>query len=337
MRSSCPDPLLRLVESFFREHLQRVRGASPHTVLSYRDSLRLFLCFLADSQNRNVSSLTLDDIVADQVLAFLDHVETKRGNSVATRNQRLAALRAFAEHLLRNDPTRADQYGRVLGTPTKKMPLPVVTYLEPEEVQVLLRQPDRRTSAGRSHFALLLFLYNTGARVSEALALRPMDVQLDRPSQVRLRGKGNKDRFCPIWRETADTLSQMIELSSASEHCIFLNARGRPITRDGVAYLLIKYSTLAANENPSLAKKRVTPHVLRHSCAVALLQAGIDISVIRDYLGHTSIATTSRYISTNLKMKREVLEAFWERAGLARAGESAWESTPDVLAFLESL
>jgi len=337
MKSRLPDPLLGFVESFFCEYLQRMRGASYHTILSYRDSLRLFLCFLADSHGRHVSSLTLGDIVADEVLAFLEHIETKRGNSVATRNQRLAAIRSFTEHLLRKDPTRAGQYRRILDTPRKKAQLSVVTYLEPEEVQVLLRQPDRQTPSGRSHYALLLLLYNTGARVSEALALRPADLQLDRPTQVRLCGKGNKERFCPIWRETADVLSQMIEPRGKSNLQVFLNARGRPMTRDGVAYVLTKYCTLAASKHASLASKRITPHALRHSCAVALLQAGIDISVIRDYLGHASIATTSRYLSTNLKMKRKVLDAFWERSGLARTGESGWEATPDLLVFLESL
>lgn len=331
------DGLLPLVESFFREHLQRVRGASSNTIASYRDSMRLFLCFLADSSSRPVSDLELDDIMAERVIAFLELLEIERSNSVSTRNLRLAAVRSFVQHLLRRDPTRAGQYRRILDVPTKRARRPPVTYLEPEQVQALLRQPDQRRPAGRRDHALLLFLYNTGARVGEALALRWQEVQLARPAQVRLHGKGNKDRFCPLWNETAEALARLPNASDGRERQLFLNARGEPLTRDGVAYILRKHASAAARERPAIATLHVTPHVLRHSCAVALLQAGIDITMIRDYLGHASIATTSRYISTNLQMKRDVLDAFWHRAGLASDSASAWRPAPDVLAFLEQL
>lgn len=324
------------IESFFREHLQRVRGASPHTLLSYRDSVILLLRFLAGRTGGRVSALTLDDITAEQVLAFLEHLEGERRNSASTRNLRLAAIRSLVEHLLRHDPTRAGQYQRVLNIPTKKTSPPSVSYLEPEEVQALLRQPDRKTRVGRAHHALILFLYNTGARVSEALDVRPQDLHLGRPAQVRLRGKGRKERICPLWRDTATAL---VDLSGAakSDGRIFVNARGQPLSRDGVAYILAKYAALAAADLPRIRQVRVSPHVLRHSCAVALLQAGLDVTVIRDYLGHVSVATTSRYISTNLNMKREVLEAFWKRSGLVGVGDTTWKPADDVLAFLESL
>ncbi|MBM4318898.1 MAG: integrase [Deltaproteobacteria bacterium] len=329
------DGLLRLVQSFFQEYLQRVRGASPHTVISYRDSLRLFLCFLADASGKPVSELDLDDVVAGRVTAFLEHLEAGRGNSIPTRNLRLAAVRSFAEHLLRHDPTRADQYRRILDVPTKKARKAAVVYLEPEQVQTLLHQPNPATPLGWRDHALMLFLYNTGARVGEALAVRWRDIQQVRPAHVRLHGKGSKDRLCPLWGETVAALSR---LSAANpEHQVFVNARGGPLTRDGVAYILRKHTAAAARELPALERLRVTPHVLRHSCAVALLQAGIDITVIRDYLGHASVATTSRYTSTNLQMKREVLDAFWKRAGLAPSSAADWAPTPDVLAFLERL
>jgi site-specific recombinase XerD len=334
------DALLILVESFFRDYLRRVRGASSLTICSYRDAIRLLLCFLADSSGRPVSKLTLDDLAADRVLGFLDHLESGRGNTVTSRNQRLAAIRSFAEHLIRHDPSRAGQYARILDIPNKKVGRSAVAYLEPEEMQVLLRQPDLRTAAGRAHRCLLLFLYNTGARVSEALAVRPCHLYLSRPSHVRLLGKGNRERICPLWLETAESLARMIPFASEAgeeQPPVFVSARGRPLTRDGAAYILAKYVELTARELPRLRKVRISPHTLRHSCAVALLQAGLDLVVIRDYLGHASVATTNRYLSTNLQTKREVLDAFWRRAGLASAGESAWEATPDVLAFLESL
>jgi site-specific recombinase XerD len=182
---------------------------------------------------------------------------------------------------------------------------------------------------------LLLFLYNTGARVSETLALRFRELRLERPAQVRLHGKGQKERLCPLWPETVTALKQLS--SAGKDEHVFKNAQGKPMTRDGVAYLLSKYVHRAAKRKPQLLTRRVTPHVMRHSCAVALLQAGVDVTVIRDYLGHSSIATTSRYITTNLQMKREVLEAFWNRAGLTAEPRHRWNPSPKLLAFLDAL
>lgn len=340
MKRKAEDPLLRLVESFFGQHLQRVRGASPHTVLAYRDSLALFFRFLAKKKRRPVSKLSLDDVNVSHVLDFLDHLESVRRNGVTTRNCRLAAIRCFTEHLLRHDPTRAGQYQRVLAVPTKRARAAAVTYLEPEEVEVLLRQPDVHAPAGVRDRALILFLYNTGARVSEALAVSVKTLEFARPARVRLHGKGAKDRICPLWRETARVLERLIATIDNDDRPIFRNARGDPLTRDGVAYILSNHARSAARERVGLSRRKVTPHVLRHSCAVALLQAGVDVATIRDYLGHVSVATTSRYITTNLQMKRAVLEAFWKRAGIAERRASKrgpWKPSPDVLAFLSSL
>jgi site-specific recombinase XerD len=195
---------------------------------------------------------------------------------------------------------------------------------------------DRRSRDGERDHALLLFLYNTGARVSEALAVRACDLRLERPRQVRLLGKGRKERICPLWSETASAVRRLIR-PGKSEELLFRNTRGAPLTRDGVAYLLSKYVRAAAQHASALRKRRITPHVMRHSCAVALLQAGIDVSVIRDYLGHASVATTSRYITTNLQMKRDALEAFWNRASLVSDAPKKWRPSPKLLAFLESL
>lgn len=178
--------------------------------------------------------------------------------------------------------------------------------------------------------------YNTGARVSEALALRRGDIRLDRPRHVRFLGEGRKERICPLWRETASALHDIMQTEGGTD-AIFQSHRGTPLTRDGVAYLLQKSVRRAVKNKPALSSRRVTPHVLRHSCAVALLQAGVDVSVIRDYLGHASVATTSRYITTNLQMKRQVLDAFWKRARLAPAGSRKWKPSPNLLAFLETL
>ncbi|MBM3317118.1 MAG: site-specific integrase [Candidatus Eisenbacteria bacterium] len=332
--------LLALVQSFFQSHLRAVRGASDHTVRAYRDALRLFFLFAAQHLRRPIAELHLDDIRSEVVLAFLDHIETARGNGPATRNCRLAAIRSFVAHLLRHDLTRAEQYRRILAIPAKRAQIRTPTYLEPEEARALIAQPDPSTSGGARDLALLLFLYNTGARVGEALALRRGDLYLGRPRQVRLHGKGGKDRSCPLWPETAQALRALMERDNsdiASVAEVFRNARGAPLTRDGVAYLITKYARLAAQTAPGLRRRRITPHALRHSCAVALLQAGVDLTVIRDYLGHVSVATTGRYLSSNMEMKRHVLEAFWNRAGIAKQPHRPWRPAASTLAFLASL
>ncbi len=332
------NPLPHLVESFFRDYLQRAHGASPHTVRAYRDTLRLLLLHLADTKGCSVADLQLDDLQVEAIADFLAHLESARGNKAVTRNCRLAAIRSFFRHLVRQDVSHAEQYHRVLSLPTKKARASLATYLEPEDVHIILGKPDCRTPLGLRDHALLLFLYNSGARVSEALAVQGQDLDLTKPPQVRLHGKGGKDRICPLWEETATALQRLPTVRQADPgDTIFLSGRGKPLSRDGVAYILDKYVRMAANDVPTLRRRRITPHSLRHSCAVALLQAGNDITVIRDYLGHASVATTNRYVTTNLKMKREALEAFWKRAGIAPARVTPWQPKPDLLAFLDSL
>jgi len=336
MTRTATDALLALVQSYFSDHLRRVRGASEHTVRAYRDTLRMFFVFLADRLGRSVADLRLNDVRADAVLAFLHHIESKRGNRAVTRNCRLAAIRGFTEHVLRHDITRAEQYGRILAIPTKRAVSRLVTYLEPEDVRAVIAAVDGHTTTSCRDRALLLLLYNTGARVSEALALRPRDLHLERPRQVRLYGKGGKERICPLWNETATALRTVVG-NAGPDDTIFRSARSGQLTRDGAAYIVEKYVQRAAESSPALRRRRVTPHVLRHSCAVALLQAGVDVTVIRDYLGHASVATTSRYITTNLQMKREVLKAFWARSGLEHRSTPRWRPSSKLLAFLASL
>jgi len=329
------ESLLGLTQSFFQDYLRHTRGASAHTIRAYRDTLKLFFLFLGASKRRRITDLRLDDIQSETVLSFLSHVESERGNSVSTRNTRLAALRSFVQHLLRWDVTRASQYGRILAIRAKRAIHRAVSYLEPEEARAVIAAVDLRAPSGARDRALMLFLYNTGARVNEAIALRFRELRFGRPAQVRLHGKGRKERLCPLWPETVMALKQILR-ADLDEH-VFTNARGNPLTRDGVAYLLNKYVHRAAKTRPELLTRRVTPHVMRHSCAVALLQAGVDVTVIRDYLGHASIATTSRYVTSNLQMKREVLEAFWNRAGLTAEPRRRWHPSPKLLAFLDAL
>jgi len=262
MSRSKSESLLGLTESFFHSYLQHTRGASAHTVRAYRDALKLFYLFLADQKRKSVADLALEDIQSDVVLAFLDHVESRRGNSAVTRNCRLAAVRSFVQHLLRQDVTRAGQYGRILAIRSKRALRRTAIYLEPEEARAVIAAVDRRCRNGERDHALLLFLYNTGARVSEALAVRPCDLRLERPRQVRLLGKGQKERVCPLWSETVSALRQIIRAGRA-EDFLFRNSRGAPLTRDGVAYLLGKYVRLAAQHAPRVTK--APSHPTRHA------------------------------------------------------------------------
>jgi integrase/recombinase XerD len=336
MSRSKPDSLLSLTQSFFLNYLQSTRGASSHTVRAYRDALKLFFLFLSAQKRKSIADLDLDDVQAETVLTFLNHIESKRSNSAVTRNCRLAAIRSFVQHLLRHDLTRAGQYGRILAIRTKRATHRAVAYLEPEEARAVIAAVDTNSPRGRRDHALLLLLYNTGARVSEALAVRASDFRLDRPRHVRFLGKGRKERICPLWPETALALGRIIRDEGRND-ILFQSHRGTPLTRDGVAYLLQKYVRLASKSASTPRVRRVTPHMLRHSCAVALLQAGVDVTVIRDFLGHASVSTTSRYITANLQMKRQVLNAFWKRAGLAPSGTRKWQPSPKLLAFLQTL
>lgn len=326
------------VQSYFTEYLPRQRGASVHTIRAYRDALTLLFEFVAAQRSRGVASLLLSDLDAEAVTRFLDHIETKRANSAATRNCRRAAIRSFFKHLLRNDLVHSQQYMRVLAIPAKKARQRPATYLEADDARLIISMPDKRTHQGWRDYTLLLFLYNCGARASEAAGLCWDDLQLVAPRQVRLRGKGRKERLLPLWPETANALHRLRGIArSTDQQCVFVNRYQQPLTRDGIAYVLSKHAAAAAQANPTLQRKRITPHVLRHSCAAALLQSGTDVTVIRDYLGHASVATTGRYITTNLQMKRDAMQAFWKKAGFEPANTKSWRPKVDLIAFLQSL
>lgn len=332
------DGLFTLVESFFTNYLPHQRGASAHTIRAYRDTLKLLFEYAAAHRGRAVASLELGHLDADIIAGFLAHLETSRANSAGTRNCRRAAIRSFFRHLLRNDLDHALQYTQVLALPSKKARHKLATYLEATDVRAIIANPDRRTIDGWRDYTLLLFLYNCGARVSEVTAMRWGDLQLTPPRQVRLHGKGRKERLVPLWSETANALHRLRGTSTGNDHQhVFVNRYGQPLSRDGVAYILNKHVAAAGRDHPRLARERITPHVLRHSCAVALLQSGTDITVIRDYLGHSSVATTGRYIATNLKMKRDALQTFWNHAGIESASSQSWKPEPNLLAFLQSL
>jgi integrase/recombinase XerD len=338
-RQAPPNTLARALRAFFADHLPRVRGLSPHTVRSYRDAFTLLLRFLAKRKGRDVVDLDVADLEPENVIAFLDHLETARTNCPATRNARLAAVHAFARFLAAQNPEHLEMCQRLQAVPVKRACQRAVEYLEANEVRAMLECIDRTNAHGRRDYALLVVMFNTGARVQEILDLRPRDLQLVRPFQTRLFGKGRKERICPLWPQTAELLAALlaeIGLDTTSSEPIFRNQRGEPLTRFGVRYLLRKSAARAGPSAPGLVRKRIHPHVVRHSSAVHLLRSGVDPISISHWLGHASVETTNRYAVVDLETKRAALM----KAGPIGADDRApapWRPDASILAWLESL
>ena len=328
--------LPKLLHSFFHEWLIDQRNASQRTVLAYRDAWRLFLRFVAQHRNKSVTALTLEHLTEPDVLAFLQHIEKERRVSVNTRNCRLAALRSFFSFVAEHEPRVALQCAEVLRVPFKKAVRRTTLYLESAEVSAILAQPDRRTAEGQRDHALMSLLYNTGARVQEALDLRPQDVHFRSPAHVRLMGKGRKERISPIWPETADLVTALMRRQPRkADEPIFVNRYGEPLTASGFRFRLRQYVEAAAKMVPTISKKRVTPHVFRHTTAVHLVAAGVDVTVIRSWLGHAQLDTTNHYAQANLETKRKALEQVDPK--LRPAKPPRWKRDADLLAWLDSL
>jgi integrase/recombinase XerD len=299
------------IRRFLMEHVIGERNLARNTQRSYRDTLRLLLLAVARRARMSVDRLAVTDISADRVRHFLNELEEERACGVATRNQRLAAIHALARFIGLHAPELVDWCGQVRMIPFKKAPPALVTYLEKAEMDALLDVPDQSIAQGRRDHALLLFLYNTGARADEAAQARIEDLTLPQVSDrdlasVLVRGKGNKSRRCPLWANTVRELAVLVQGRSPSEH-VFLNRRGRPITRFGIYTLVERSIARAAKHLPSLAAKRVSPHTIRHTTATHLLRSGVDINTIRAWLGHVSLITTNVYAEADLEMKAKAL------------------------------
>jgi len=337
--SAKPSSLARTLREFFADHLPRVRGMSPHTVCSYRDSFTILLRFLAERHGRDVVRLDFDDLSPASIIAFLAHLEEHRHNAAATRNARLAAIHSFARFAATNHPEHLELCQRILAVPFKRARARLVEYLEAREIAAILDAPDCATPDGRRDHAIMLTLFNTGARVQEMLDVRPSDLQLVRPLQVRLRGKGRKERICPLWPRTVKVLRALLAelgLETTSTQQLFRNHRGETLSRFGVRYLLRKYTKHAAAVVKTLVAKRVHPHVIRHTTAVHLLQAGVDLVTISHWLGHASIETTNRYAAVDLETKRAAV-AKARPIGRVAPAAAAWRKDRTILQWLESL
>jgi site-specific recombinase XerD len=294
------------LQTFFTEHLCQHRRVSPQTLLSCRDTFRLLLRFLRETVNIEPSALRLADLDAPAVLAFLKHLEQQRGNSIRSRNIRLSAIRSFFRWVALHEPESIGLVTRVLAIPVKREDKKLIGYLTRHEINSLLAVPDRLTWRGRRDHALLLTMYNTGARVSELITLTQSQLSFGTNTFVQLNGKGRKARTVPLWRHTARTLKAWFE--GSQNPIAFPSARGRRLSRQSVNYLLQQVAQRAAQDCPSLGSKTVSPHLIRHSTALHLLQAGVDIAVIALWLGHESIETTHVYLETNLATKERALQ-----------------------------
>ena len=331
--------LMHYVQKFFQDYLKAHRGLSSNTVLAYRDAIKLFLAFLSKHTQSRTTKLSLDDLSSENVLAFLIHIEKTRQCTVATRNLRRSALRTFFEYLITQDTLHASQYQRVISIPLKQSSHPMMEYLEINEVKAVIDCIDRKEASGRRDYALLNFLYNTGARVQEACDLCIEQVHFEPPPLVIITGKGRKTRQVSLWPETATLLKSYIAErgpSRGSLNNIFINSRGYPLTRFGVRYIIRSRIDAAARQCPSLAKKKVGPHTFLHTTAMHLLQSGVDLTVIKNWLGHVNLDTTHAYVEIDLEMKRKALSTC---APVCKSGnlQHLIKRNNDIIGWLESL
>lgn len=324
------------VRRFLLEHVSGERNLARNTQQSYRDALALLLPFVATQKRKSVDGLLLCDLSGKVLRAFLNYLEHERRCTVRTRNQRLAAVHAIARFVGHRSPEHVEWCTEIRSVPLKRTGKPVLPYLEKPEMDALLSAPSLETQQGLRDHALLLFLYNSGARASEAAGLQVSDLDLRSKgnSAVRLTGKGNKIRFCPLWANTRRHLTALIR-GRSPDHRVFLNRMGDPITRYGIHTLVKRYVSKASPGCPSLLKKRVSPHTIRHTTAMHLLRSGVDINTIRAWLGHVSIDTTNVYVGIDLEEKARILA----QCNPFRTSERKrhWREDRSLMDFLRSL
>lgn len=329
-----PNLIGSLLQNFFLEFLVNQRNVSTQTLASYRDTFRLFLQFVRDRKKIEPSSVCLGDLNVELVLSFLEYLERDRHNSIRSRNQRLAAIRAFFRMVALRDPESIGQAAQILAIPLKRADRRVIKALSREEVEALMSAPDLSQWNGRRDHALLLTLYNTGARVSEVISLRCRQVHFGTSTYLQLYGKGRKERTVPLWPKTANVLRAWFQdIDELGNSLIFPSVRGRPLTRNGVNYILQQAVSAVSDKQPSLRDKKISPHSMRHSTAMHLLQSGVDISMIALWLGHESTDTTHVYLEADLNTKEQALRK------LTPAGKEVprFKATDEVLAFLATL
>jgi site-specific recombinase XerD len=336
MNSPLDDPaeFAVLLQRFFTERLLQQQAVSARTVTSYRDAFRLLLGYAQRRLEKSPAELTLRDFNAELVLGFLAHLEVERGNSVRSRNARLAAIRAFARYVAVQCPPALLLAQRVLAIPMKRYDKPLLGFLSRDEMKAILATADLQTWCGRRDQVLLTLLYNTGARVSELTGIRVGDLELDVTPSVRLHGKGRKQRTVPLWKDTCAVIRRWLEFAGLSkDQSVLPNRWGRPMTRSNVADRIAQAVGKAVPDCPTLANRAITPHTIRHTTAMHLLQAGVDLTVIALWLGHESPVTTHGYVEADLAMKERAL------AAIAPPGtrQKRYRPADALLRFLQAL
>ena len=325
---------------FFEDYLKCQKGLRPSSLKSYRDSAKLFLLFLAEKTGQKVSRLTLADLTCDQVLAFLQSLETDRDNQVRTRNQRLAAIRALFDYLARRVPEMLKEAQNVAAIPTKRTTPAETFFLEQDEMQSLFASLPAKGSAALRDRVLLLFLYNMGARVQEVADLRHKNLELEGQPRVHLHGKGDKWRVCPLWKETVALLKQLLAEHSTNdpERAVFVSLQGHALTRFGI-YKIVRRHTRSLLK-PDESRRRISPHTFRHTSAVHLLESGVEVNVIRGWLGHVSLETTNRYAEINIRMKEAALQACQPPASASSEAclqKPVWREDAELMKWLKTL
>lgn len=303
--------LATLLSTFFLRYLAVERGVSPHTTASYRDSLKLLLQFAATRCGRSVDQLAIEDLTGPLVLDFLADLEASRGNTARTRNARLAAVQTFFRFVAGREPALAALCSPVLAIPAKKALRPVLGYLSEQELGHLLAQIDRLAKHGERDYVLLSVLYDTGARIQELLDLTPRDFHLETPPFVRVRGKGRRERLCPLLPQSARLVRAFLSVQGRrldEQEPLFQNGRGSRLTRHGARYILLKHLRRAASSMPTLARPGISPHTMRHTKGMHLLQSGVPLVMVKDFLGHVDMKTTDVYVQADLEMKRKALD-----------------------------
>ena len=326
--------LARLLQGFFCQRLIQQRNVSHQTVCSYRDTFRLLLRFSEQHLEKPATDLHLIDIDASLVLAFLNYLEKQRCNCIRSRNARLAAIRSFLHYAALQEPEGLATIQQVLAIPLKRFDRKMVSYITLVEVKAILDAPDKTTWSGRRDYVLLSTLYNSGARVSEIITLRRIDFEGTHSQAIHLRGKGRKERVVPLWKRTVSSIKEWLnQINPEPQQPIFPNRFGQMLSRSGVESRLRMAVTNAIKNCPSLKNKKISPHVIRHTTAMHLLQAGVDLSVIAMWLGHENITTTHQYLEADLRMKEEAL------AKLQPPNTKPFRYKPsnNVLSFLDGL
>lgn len=324
------------IRRFLLEYVVNERNLARNTQLSYRDTLRLLLPFVSEAIPQPIDQLAIDQLSAPLVQQFLGHLEQQRGCSVATRNVRLAAIHALARFIALHSPEHVAWCSELRAIPFKKTASSPLTYLDKAEMDALLEAPNRQTAQGLRDYVLLLFLYNTGARASEAAQVTVADLSLTSPPSVRLIGKGNRTRHCPLWTKTAQSLTPLI-MNRARSEPVFRNRRQQPITRFGIRALVQRTVATASQHLPALRDKLVSPHTIRHTTAAHLLRGGVDINTIRAWLGHVCLDTTNIYAEIDLEMKAKALARCDVPSDADETNEADWHNDPELMAFLQAL